>query len=111
MLQFGQDFIRCASCGGVAGFRQNALAGLLDCIPVLRLMSCRRLESAEVVNIRSSLISDEIIFRSRLPDVFKEELNLAAVVSKVTQATDVVQKRQFFQLAGGRPLRADIFEL
>jgi hypothetical protein len=67
---------------------------------VLSLRLCWYLERAEVVNIGSRLIPDKIIFRSRLPDIFKEELDMAAIVSKVTQAADVVQKRKFFQLAG-----------
>jgi hypothetical protein len=33
-------------------------------------------------------------------NIFKEKLNLAAIVNKVTQTSGVVQERQFFQLAG-----------
>jgi hypothetical protein len=100
VLEFSQSFIRRASCSGFAGFRQSALAGFLGGIPVLRLMLCRHLERAEVVNIRSRFIPDEIIFRSRLRDILKEKLNLATIIDKVSQTARVVQYRQFFQLPG-----------
>src|SRR5579872_7236119 len=91
VLQFRQDFIRDTGSGGGASFCQNEPAGFLGGIPVLRLRLGRHLESAEVINVSSRLISNEIIFRSRLTDILKEKLNLAAIVSKVTQAADVVQ--------------------
>ena len=67
---------------------------------MLRLTLRGYLESAEVVNVSSGLIPDQIIFNTRLADIFKEKLNLVAIIDKVTQTTRVVQERQLFQLAG-----------
>ena len=79
---------------------RTRLARFVGGVPVLRLRLCWHFEGAEVVNIGCRLIPYEIIFRGGLPDIFKKKLNLAAIVGEVSQAADMVEQRQFFQLAG-----------
>jgi hypothetical protein len=67
---------------------------------VLRLGLCWRLECAEVVNISSRLIPYDLIFGRGLVNIFKKKLNLAAIISEVSQAAEMVQQDQLFQLAG-----------
>ena len=94
-----------------ASFCQNALADCVGRIPVLRLRLCWHLEGAEVVNIGSRLIPDDLIFRRGLMDIFKKKLNLAAIVSEVSQAAEIGPAGPVFPACRLRPVRAQIFEL